>query len=150
MDEETLELLKEFFLFQLLTKEELKEVSSIFYEKTYASGTKIFSENDKGSTMYIVKTGAVRIVKQEGEGEKEIITFMPGDFFGEIALFDYVFRTASAIADEETTVLEIQRDQFNKFFSEKPHLVAKILYQMMCEMARRVRRVISPTGFLIF
>lgn len=150
MDEKALENLKELFLFQLLSKDEIKEIVDIFYEKVYAAGTKIFSENDKGDTMYIIKSGSVKITKQKDGEEQEIITLMPGDFFGEVALFDYVFRTATATAVEETAVLEVQREQFNKLFSQKPHTVAKILYQMMCEMSRRLRRTIPPRGLLIF
>lgn len=142
--------LRELFLFQLVTMEELKEVVAICREKMYAAGMKIFAEKDKGETICIIKTGSVKITKNEGGKEKELITLSQGDFFGEVALFDYVFRTASAITLEDTTIMEINRAEFNKFFSQKPQIAAKILYQMMTEMSRRLRKKDTPLGGFLF
>ena len=150
MDAKMLDELNELFLFQLLNKEEIKEIADAFCAKTYGEGTKIFSENDRGDALYIVKTGSVKITKKDDAGEKEIITLLPGDFFGEIALFECVDRTATVRAAQESCILEIHREKFDIIFSQKPHIAAKILYQMMFEMSRRLRRANSPKNYLVF
>jgi CRP-like cAMP-binding protein len=143
MDEKGRAKLKEIFLFQLLDSSEIEEFARVWIERMYGAGMRIFSERNSGDAMYIITKGLVRITREEDGKEKEITTLRPGDFFGEIALFEYVARTATATALEDTYVLEITRERFNDFFSEKPHIAAKILYQMMIEMSRRLRRVSS-------
>lgn len=132
--------LNKLFLFELLNREELPEVADMFIEKIYPSGGKIFTENEKGETMYVIRTGSVKITKLEKGVERVVATLVPGDFFGEIALFDYTSRTATAFANEGTALLSIKRHGFNDFFNRKPALAAKILYQMMTEMSRRLRK----------
>jgi CRP-like cAMP-binding protein len=149
MEEAGFEDLQQLFLFQLLTAEELAEVANSFHRKYYEKGQKIFCEGDKGNIMYIIVYGAVKITKEDQGQERELINLAPGDFFGEIALFDYVSRTASATATEETCLLELNRDDFNEFFSKNPVISSKILYQMMAEMARRLQRSNSPNGGLV-
>ncbi len=134
------------FLFQLLDNDELQKLLPFFSEKRFGKGVIIFSENDEGDSMYIIKTGIVRITKKG----KEIALLNSGDFFGEIALFEYVRRTATASAVEEVELLEIKRASFNELFQAQPVICAKILYQMMCEMTRRLRKTSFPEDFLVF
>ncbi|MCP4652292.1 MAG: cyclic nucleotide-binding domain-containing protein [Candidatus Omnitrophica bacterium] len=134
------------FVFQLLHPDELEELVPIFTKKIYLPDMTVFSEGSKGESMYIIKSGAVKVVKNA----EEIIQLAGGDFFGEVALFDYAVRTASIIATENTILLEINRQDFNKLFTKSAHIVAKILYQMMTEMSRRLRRKNNPGGGLVF
>ena len=108
---------KDLFLFQLLTDEEGADAISIFQEKSFTPGQAIFYEEDRGETMHVILTGSVKITKRDGEELKELITLSPGDFFGEITLFEYALRTAGAVAEEDTTTIEVDRTSFNKLFS---------------------------------
>lgn len=146
MQEKDITNLGNLFLFQLLDNDELQKILPFFSEKRFGKGVVIFSENDEGDSMYIIKTGIVRITKKE----KEIALLNPGDFFGEIALFEYVRRTATASAVEESELLEIKRASFDELFQTQPVICAKILYQMMCEMTRRLRKTSFPEDFLVF
>jgi CRP-like cAMP-binding protein len=139
--------LKKFFLFQSMSGEEISEFSSYCTSHDYFDGLYVFHEKDRGETMHIVMKGAVKIVRDGGE---VIANLGPGDFFGEVALFDYALRTAGAVADGDTTLLEIHRNEFNKAFKNNPRIVAKLLYQLMTEMSRRLRVKNNPGGGLIF
>jgi len=149
MSEKDTQEMRELFLFELMTDDDLQALMPILREKFYGAGTKIFSEKERGETMFVIKKGSVKIVKQDGDVQKELITFSAGDFFGEVTLFEYAMRTASAFAVEDTTLLEIARTDFTKLFSQKPQVTAKILFQMMTEMSRRLRRKNMPSGGLI-
>lgn len=127
------------FLLQLLNHEEFKELAKSWREKAYKTGSKIFSEGLIGNSMYIIVSGSVKISRVADGREKEITVLHSGDFFGEIALFEYVSRTASATALTEVSLLEISRDEFNGILSESPQIAAKILYQMVIEMSKRLR-----------
>ena len=97
----------------------------------------------------LVKRGEVKIMRTELEHEKELALMHAGDFFGEVTLFDYALRTAAALTVQDTVLLEISRNNFNRLFKNNPRIVAKLLYQMMTEMSRRLRRRNNPGGGLI-
>lgn len=150
MDEKRISELRGLFLFQLLTMEEMTQVADILHEKTYASGTVIFYENDQENSLYVVKSGSVKITKMLAGVMRDIIIVKPGEFFGEIALFEYITRTANAAALENASILEIAHADFHRLFTEKPQIAAKILYQMVMEMCRKLRlmNMQSECGFI--
>lgn len=141
MEQQRIEELRRLYLFQLLNENEVAKIGVLLHEKTYEVGSKIFSEKEVGKTMYIMKAGSVKIGKLKDNVERELGLFGPGDFFGEIALFDDVLRTASATAVKTTIVLEIQREEFAKFIFENSAIAVKILYRIIQEMAKRLRRM---------
>lgn len=141
MDDKQFEELRKLFLFQTLTKEEVGQVADILHERKIFNGDKIFSEKDEGDTMYVLKSGSVSISKQK-EGEvKEVVTLNAGGTFGEIALFGYVLRTASAVAKEDVVILEIHRNEFVDFISSHSAIGVKILFFLIQNMAKRLRRL---------
>lgn len=139
MNEQSRAELRKIFLFQLLNEDEFKELAKSWRERIYEVGTKIFSEGLIGEAMYIITSGSVKITRIADGREREIITLQRGDFFGEIALFEYVSRTASATTLTKVSLLEITREEFNGLFSESPQIAAKILYQMIIDMSKRLR-----------
>lgn len=131
--------LRDIFLFRLLSDEEFRELSKSWRERKYKAGTKIFSEGILGEAMYIVVSGSVKITRAVNGREKELVTLRSGEFFGEIAMLEYVSRTASATTLTEVSLMEVTREEFNGLLSESPNIAAKLLYQMIIEMSKRLR-----------
>jgi CRP/FNR family cyclic AMP-dependent transcriptional regulator len=105
--------------------------------KTYQKSEIIFKENSCGKEMYILRSGKVKIVLQDEKGEAEVTTLeQPGEFFGEMALIDGSPRSATAIADEHNTELEVlDRDDFLEMIKEHPEFALNIMH----ELSNRVR-----------
>jgi len=105
--------------------------------KTYQKSEIIFKENSCGKEMYILRAGKVKIVLQDEKGEAEVTTLeQPGEFFGEMALIDGSPRSATAIADEDNTELEVlYRDDFLEMIKENPEFALNIMH----ELSNRVR-----------
>ena len=82
--------------------------------KSYQKSDVIFKENSEGEEMYILKSGKVKLVLEDPRGEVEVGTLEdPGEFFGEMALIDKSPRTATAVAEEDNTELEVlDRESF--------------------------------------
>jgi CRP/FNR family transcriptional regulator, cyclic AMP receptor protein len=139
MEEKKLEELRKLSIFQSLSLDELNEFVSIAAEKVCPDGAKIFSERETGDLMYIIKTGVVRIKKMKAGQEVELAVLGPGDFFGEVAIFRDVLRTATALAGKQVVVFTVTRADFNKFTLDKPHVAVKLLYHMLAELAKRLR-----------
>src|SRR5450756_551199 len=92
--------------------------------RRYRRNETIFHQGDPGDSLYIIESGAVKIVLPSPEGEDEAIiaTLGPGDFFGELALLDGAERSATAIAHEATTALVLRRDAFGQLIDTVPAL----------------------------
>src|SRR4051794_410332 len=74
----------------------LRKVAAITSEKTYGKKNIVFHEGDYGDTLYIIKGGRVKIAKVTMDGrEKTLTVLQTGDFFGEMAIFDDMPRSAT-------------------------------------------------------
>ena len=136
--------------FQRLSPEELQDIANVMYEKNYPERMNIFEEGTQESVMYIVKRGLVQIVRYRVGEEKILATFSEGEFFGEMSIFDFLPRSAFARAGQNTCLLEISKQDFDKLVEEKPNVAAKILYGMMEEMTRRLRKMTLPESAFLF
>lgn len=105
--------------------------------KTYQKSEIIFKENSTGKEMYILRSGKVKLILEDEKGEAEVNTLeQPGEFFGEMALIDSSPRSATAIADEDNTELEVlDRYDFLKMIKEHPEFALNIMH----ELSNRVR-----------
>lgn len=105
--------------------------------RTYNKGDIIFAENSQGSEMYILRAGQVKLTLGGEEGTAEIgVLDQPGDFFGEMALVDTSPRSATAMVDEDNTLLEVlDREALMETLKENP----RFALDLMSELSRRVR-----------
>lgn len=105
--------------------------------KVYQKSNIILTQNSTGEEMYILRSGKVKLVLEDEKGKVEVSTLeQPGDFFGEMALIDGSPRSATAIAEEDDTELEVLgREDFLKMIKEHPEFALNIMH----ELSNRVR-----------
>ena len=106
--------------------------------ETYYRGTVIFREGEMGNCMYAVHGGAVGIYSGYGtDNEKRLTTLMPGTFFGEMGMLDGEVRSATAVADQDDTFVEIIRpDDLREMFESNPMEVDMMLKHMSYRLRR--------------
>jgi hypothetical protein len=101
--------------------------------------TDVVKQGDPGDAMYLVLEGEVR-VRMMISGKESILTVLgPGEFFGEIALFDHGPRSADVVANLETTMLKISASGFQKMSTEAPDLATPFLLAMGKTLTQRIR-----------
>ncbi|MFC1925326.1 cyclic nucleotide-binding domain-containing protein [Chloroflexota bacterium] len=107
------------------------------YMKTYGKSEVVFRQNMPGKEMYIVYSGKIDIVLEGSEGKTTVLaTLEPGQFFGEIALVDGDFRSASAVAIENgTRLLVLDRARLIELFGQQPEIALTII-QTLCRRLR--------------
>jgi len=104
-------------------------------EQIYHDKDVILKEGDKGSEMYIIKTGAVKVTKKTDKGVITLITLSRGDFFGEMALFERTRRSATVTAVGETRVTMLHPGTFLYRLRQDPTLV----FEMFQKMSKKIR-----------
>jgi CRP/FNR family cyclic AMP-dependent transcriptional regulator len=132
------DLLAQISLFEGLSDEDRTALALRMTERPYKAGQPVFSMGEKGSSMYIVLSGAVQIFlpPKEKDGERVALKdARTGEYFGELSLFDDKPRSASVDATVDTTLLELTRDEFGEHLARSKTAAMAIL----SEMAERLR-----------
>ena len=88
----------------------------------------------------VIISGEVRITQRARISCEETLTVLKkGDFFGEMALLEDLPRSATAIANSDTFMLEISRDKFLRFIEKDTASGVKILLILAKILSSRLR-----------
>ena len=101
--------------------------------RTYAKDEEIVREGSTGTALYIVLSGAGRVVR----GGEAIGEVQAGDFFGELALIEEHPRTASVVAAVETECLLFPSWEFAALVEEHPEIAVPIMRALIGRLHRR-------------
>jgi len=110
-------------------------------ERHFKQGRLIFIEGETSTEMYIIKSGKVRILKQEGDTVKELAILGSGSVIGELALLDHQPRTATAQVIEDVTAVVIDENLFKKTLASIPSWMKSIIF----ELVNRLRNTMKKT-----
>jgi signal transduction histidine kinase len=111
-------------LFNGLAQTEIVHVREAAREITFAPGQQIFKEGEPGDGIYIVKSGIVQISAMLN-GERVVLARLgQGELFGEMAVLDQNPRSATAIAESQTEVYFISREDLMRMLELIPRLSA--------------------------
>lgn len=127
-------------LFQDLEGDALSTLTPLLIRKKFKSGEVIFREMDDSDALYVVEQGQV-VVSKNVSGDVDIVLtrFYPGDFFGEMGLFDSAPRSATAHTELDTILWALGRVVFHQILSNHPEMAARICYRLVTVFIQRLR-----------
>jgi len=135
--ESTLALMAEVPFFAALDSSHLAKLADRLTLRNYEPGTPIFSKDDHGSTLYIIRNGQVKISAPSPEGEEAVLAMMrDGDFFGELSILDLKPRSADATAMEATSLYTLEREDFLDVVRTEPEMAIDILAALSARLRR--------------
>jgi CRP/FNR family cyclic AMP-dependent transcriptional regulator len=109
---------------------------------SFAAGTRIFEQGDKGEQIYVVKEGEVDIFINDFHLE----TVSSDGILGELSLIDQETRIASAIARTDCTLQVIDKRHFLFLVQETPVLALQVI-KVTANRLRRADALIREGGF---
>jgi CRP-like cAMP-binding protein len=121
------------------TDQQLEQFVQFMHVQRAASGSHIVKQGQEGDGMFMVLEGEVRVRMIVGITETTLATLGPGEFFGEMSLFDYGPRSADVLANQETVLLKISSEAFERLLKNAPQLAAPFLFGMGKTLAARIR-----------
>lgn len=135
-------------LFASLRPGELTSLAGRIRRRHFPKGEVIFHRGDAGSVLYIIRSGQVKITLFSEQGQEAVLALlMPGDFFGELALFDGRPRSATAIAVEPTETIALHRDDFLEFIRRHPEVTIN-MFAVLSSRLRQTDELLEDTVFL--
>jgi CRP/FNR family transcriptional regulator, cyclic AMP receptor protein len=138
--------LKRIPLFADLSETDLQALARELSRVQFKKGAAIFFEGDPGQTLYIVESGHVRIYLHCEDGQETSVNVCTsGDIFGELAVIDGLPRSASALAQEDSVVLALSREQFRECTRRYPQLAFNFLKALSVRVRYNTRQIDSLT-----
>ena len=95
-----------------------------------ASGEVVYKEGDTGKDMFIIQEGKIEIQKQRGAETLKPSVLGPGDFFGELSLFEDQRRDTTAKGVTQFRLLRIDRTTLDQLVQENPEIAVRMLYRL--------------------
>ena len=136
MGEEPLDLLSRVPLFAELSPSELERIASVAIPRSFPRAVRVFHEGDHSDACYIVRSGDLRVTREHPDGRAiALATLGPGDFFGELAMFDGGTRSASVETLSDADLLALPASDVRRVVSEHGDIAAKLIVAI----ARRLR-----------
>ena len=112
--------------------------------KLYRDGEIIICQGEVGNCMYVIQEGKVEVLIESDGKEVQIAMRGPGDFVGEMAIFERDVRSATVRAVGSARVLTIDKKNFLRRISEDPSLA----FRMVESMSHRIRELSNENARL--
>jgi CRP-like cAMP-binding protein/rhodanese-related sulfurtransferase len=134
---------RESTVFAQLSQEKWDELTRVVEHRVVSPGTIIVKQEDPGDRFYIIRSGRVRVYRRDTGGlEMELSLLGAGESFGEMALLTGQERSANVEALEETHLMVLSKEQFDRILSDYPH-VSRAFLRQMSERVLRDEKIIE-------
>lgn len=118
-------------IFSNLSKDEMLEIAMITNEKSVSKGEVIYRAGERTDSLYVIHKGRVKITRTNEAGKEQILRLIgPGQFMGELTLFNDKPSTDTAIATENTIMCKIDGKDIKSLMGRYPTISFKILEEL--------------------
>jgi len=138
--EKVLPILNKIALFGGLTTKQLNTVCTLLQSVSYKEGERIFEHGDEPTSIYIVRSGEVKIVIDADVEPLEIFAFTAGHCFGETALIGIQPHSATAIAVVDTELIILSGEALLSISEHDKTLFGVLMLNIAREACRRLHK----------
>lgn len=134
--------LRDLPMFEAIPPTTLEPLAQYFIPQTYERGDTLWKEGSQAHNFTFVHTGKVKVTKFRNDGKETILgIFSDGEAVGQIAVYRRIPFPASAVALDDTEVLQIHRDHFFGTLQRDSKLLEATINSMMQRNFHLVRRI---------
>jgi CRP-like cAMP-binding protein len=134
-------------MFSDLSVGDLTALADMMTFRQFAKGSFVISQNDKGSVMYLLVAGRVKVSLASPEGKELALNYLEApSHFGEMSLVDAEPRSADVIAVTNVEVLCLEAKDLSAAIQVQP----KLALTLIATLSRRVRGLIGRLEDMAF
>jgi CRP-like cAMP-binding protein len=122
-----------------LTDEQLARFARFMQISKAPQWSTLVTQGEHGDAMFLILEGELRVRLLIAGRETILATLGPGDFFGEISLFDHGPRSADIVADQDSFLLKITAAACQALANEAPEIATAFLLGVVKTLAARMR-----------
>ena len=118
------------------------------HQKEYPAKSIIIKEGDPSTELYYIVEGSVSVIVEDIKGKEIVLAYLnPGDFFGEIGLFDDQHkRSAFVRAKTKCEIAKVSYEHLKSLQSIFPAILFNIASQLAIRL-RKTSRKVSDLAF---
>ncbi len=118
------------------------------HQKEYPAKSIIIKEGDPSTELYYIVEGSVSVIVEDVKGKEIVLAYLnPGDFFGEIGLFDDQHkRSAFVRAKTKCEIAKVSYEHLKSLQSIFPAILFNIASQLAIRL-RKTSRKVSDLAF---
>jgi CRP/FNR family cyclic AMP-dependent transcriptional regulator len=125
-------------IFSGLASKHLKRLAKLMVPRSFKAGEAIVKEKDQPAGFFVITSGRVEVVRGGTSGKPQVLASLgPGEFFGEMALFEGQSRVATVRALEDTECLAMTGWDFRAELSTDAEIAMAVLETVV----RRLREL---------
>lgn len=133
--------------FRPLPEETVAQLAAMTARRRLVDGELLFAKGDVPDGLYCVLKGHIRAASTSSDGKELLLMqFGPGNWFGEISMFDGLGRTHDGRAVGDTEVLVLLRQRFLDLLAKQPDLYPHFM-KMLCRKLRLAFAYIEDAQF---
>jgi CRP/FNR family transcriptional regulator, cyclic AMP receptor protein len=141
MQQARIELLQRMPIFGGIREDILKLILISSPLVSVPKGEFFFQESDEADSMFVLEQGRVAVLKF-WQGQQHLLRNLEkGDCFGEMALMDLFPRSASVVALEDCTAIQLSTVSLHRVYEQDLEQFAMIQMNMGREVSRRLREM---------
>ncbi|MBS3970694.1 MAG: Crp/Fnr family transcriptional regulator [Clostridia bacterium] len=138
--------MKDLTIFSTLDVNERNKIGELACKRFYAKNEFLFREGDPADTIYLIKSGKVKLFKVSSGGKEIILDILKDDdFFGENTFFDQAQHNMNAQAMENAYVCSCTKEHF-ALLLQNPKTSMKII-QLLGEKLNNYTNQVASIAF---
>ncbi len=116
------------------------------YGRTAEAGEVLFNAGEKGTEMFVIRSGAVRIIVKSRGVEKTLAVLGAGEFVGEMSILTDQPRSAMAVVDEDAELLVVGVRVLEEMIVHNTEIALRLIRKL----ARRLESADSLIRVLLY
>ncbi len=107
----------------------------------FDAGARVFTEGDLGTTMYVIQSGKVRLVRSVQGQERVYGILEKGDFFGEASVLEGLPRSLTAEIVQDAELIEINSLTFDRMLKGNIEIAVRMLRKLSIRLRESESRI---------
>ena len=137
-------------IFSYFRKKDLRRLAKRSRYFSFEIGDVIINEEENDGRFFILINGKVDVIKSYGTRKQRLLrTLSPHSYFGEMALFDNLVRSATVVAKEDIKTLCLGKLNLYKEIEKYPQLAIDLLQMLNRRLVALEKAVIKTIGGFI-
>ena len=133
--------LRQCYLFHGISDEDLEYISSFLIFRTYEKDELVYKQEARADAFFLLMTGRVNLVRSAKGRATTQVSLLPGDTFGEAALFPREHFTENAICETRSFIVILPRKVMPGLVNEVPSLQKNLVF---LQASHRLGNTIKP------
>ncbi|MCL2830125.1 MAG: cyclic nucleotide-binding domain-containing protein [Betaproteobacteria bacterium] len=123
---------------------DLEKIANVTRRRQALRGTALMRSGERSDAVYIIISGAVRVVNHDESGREVILSQLhPGECFGEMGAIDNDVRSATIVASENCELFVIASHDFRHCLETMPQLSSNVMRRIVQRLREADRKIES-------